>query len=451
MPDGSRLSAATSPTLRADPLADATMARIFATAGGDGVPADEIALVNREIATWTNNAVLTGWRAAADVPAPIAAALEDFVREAHALPGWADPARIASAERTFMDIGMLSCTLLFCASLPECYVMPDLADVLHAAGQLEAHTDYRVRSTAAMIFPVMLRGGLCDATGAGLAQVLKVRLIHATIRHLVLRGSPEQALGAAAVPPLPAAGRGMHGVLHALGWDTAARGLPCNQQELAYTLLTFSYVFLRALRQLGLGLPPAQEEAYLHAWNVVGHVLGIERALMAGTMEEARSLFDRLQAEGDRQPRLPDPRPALAAALLATMERNIPLPLLRSFPLQLTRYLCGKTAARALGLKRHSALPARLLFLACLGTIRAIDTVVRVAVPDFSLSRMFTRVLGYRLTARMLMDQTRPLRLPDALLDQVGCTLHCWHTDPKAPGWLNRCEARLAGRKPEGQ
>ena len=65
---------------------------------------------------------------------------------------------------------MLSCTLLFCASLPECYVLPDLAEVLHTTGQLEQRTDWRIRSTAAMIFPVMMRGGLTTPAGGGVAR-----------------------------------------------------------------------------------------------------------------------------------------------------------------------------------------------------------------------------------------------------------------------------------------
>ncbi len=449
MPDGSRPpapGAPVSPVLCADPLADATIAQVFAAAGCDGVPAAALAIVNREIAGWTDNGMLAGWRAAADVPAPIARALEAYVAQASLLPPWADPAQVARAEELFMDFGMLSCTLLFCASLPECYVLPDLADVLHAAGQLEAHTDYRVRSTAAMIFPVMLHGGLATPGGAGVAQVLKVRLIHATIRRLILRGSPDGALSRGHVPPLAADGGGMHQVVHALGWDPARQGLPCNQAELAYTLLTFGYVFLRALRRLGIGLPRADEEAYLHAWNVVGHVLGIERALMADTMAQAAVLFERFQAGGAPRPGEPDPRPALAAALMTAMEREIPLPLLRTFPVQLTRYLCGRKTARTLGLARRTAWPARLLFLACLGAARAIDAAVRLAVPGFSISRMLTRVLGYRFTARILMDQTRPLRLPEALLNQVGSVLCEWECDAAAPRWMNRLEARLSGR-----
>ena len=68
-----------------------------------------------------------------------------------------------------MDHGALSCILLFCASLPECYVVPDLSSVLHTTGQLEQNTEYRIRSTAAMIFPVMLHGGLSHR-GAGVPR-----------------------------------------------------------------------------------------------------------------------------------------------------------------------------------------------------------------------------------------------------------------------------------------
>ena len=194
-----------------------------------------------------------------------------------------------------MQEGPLSCTLLFCASLPECYVPPRLAEVLHVAGQLEAHTEHRIRQTAAMVFPVMLKGGLTDGAGCGIAQVLKVRLIHATIRHLILHGDPEQARGLIAAHPAGGPGAGGHGALHealmAHGWDVRGSGLPCNQFELAYTLLTFHYVFLRGMRTLGLGLPRADEDAFLHAWNVAGHVLGVQDELMSTTFDEAAESF----------------------------------------------------------------------------------------------------------------------------------------------------------------
>lgn len=439
-------------TLRADPLADATIARILGP-WDDGASHSAqwaaIGLVNRLLAEWQSNGALAGWQAGGDVPAHVAAALQDYVRTAQALPPWADPARIARAETLFMDMSMISCTLLFCASLPECYVCPDLAGVLHAAGQLEQHTDYRIRSTAAMIFPVMMQGGLTAPDGGGVAQVLKVRLIHATIRHLILRGDPALAAGSPSVlPPLAPEGDSLHQTLYARGWDVTRAGLPCNQEELAYTLLTFSYVYLRGLRKLGIGLCSADEQAYLHTWNVMGHVLGIERDLMCDTFAEAEARFARMQQRARAMPYLPDPRPALGAALMTTISRELPLRVLKPFPVLLTRHLCGPHTTRDLGLTQHVSWLSRTLFAAAMGGARLIDRLGRLFHPEFSISRLITRVVGYRLTVRLLMDETRPLKLPAALLDQVNAVTRTWRHDVRAPRWMNRLEARLTGHKP---
>lgn len=439
--------AASAPALRADPLADDTIAAILA--GHEGSQWEAIAIVNRLLGQWQSNAIVSGWRAPEDTPPAIAAALESYLAAGASLPAWADAGRIARAEQLFYDMSMLSCSLLFCASLPECYVVPDLAGVLHVAGQLEAHCDYRVRSTAAMIFPVMMHGGLCSPEGSGIAQILKVRLIHATIRHLILRGNPSASVadGGIAVAPLDAPCRNVYDTLYNNGWDVAANGLPCNQDELAYTLLTFHYIFLRGLRQLGLGLPQEDEEAYLHTWNVVGHVLGIEDKLMPQTMAQAQASFDAIQQRARLSPYLPDPRPALGAALMKAMQDEIPLRILKPFPVLLTRYLCGDAARIDLALDQRVNLLSRVLFAAGMGLARGIDTLVRLALPGFSICRMVGRIFGYQFTVKFLMDQTRPLKLPPAVLNQVHSAVRGWGDDPKAPRWMNALEARLAGRR----
>jgi len=434
-------------TMRADPLADDTIAAILT--GHEGSQWEAIALVNRLLAQWQTNAIVSAWQAPEGTPAPVAAALEAYLAAGSKLPAWADAGQIARAEQLFFDMSMLSCSLLFCASLPECYVVPDLAGVLHVAGQLEAHCDYRVRSTAAMIFPVMMHGGLTSPEGSGVAQILKVRLIHATIRHLIVRGNPSAAAadGGITVAPLDAPCRNVYDTLYNNGWDVAARGLPCNQQELAYTLLTFHYIFLRGLRRLGLGLPKQDEEAYLHAWNVVGHILGIEPRLMPGAMAQAEASFNAIQASARLSSYLPDPRPALGAALMKAMQDQIPLRILKPFPVLLTRYLCGDAARVDLALDQRVGLLPRLLFAAGMGLARGIDALVRLALPGFSICRMITRIFGYQFTIKFLMDQTRPLKLPPAVLNQVDGAVRQWGNDPKAPRWMNALEARLAGRR----
>jgi len=430
----------------ADPLADDTVAAVLGSWADVPIAErlDRIRVMNRLIAGWKTNADLDGWRAVGDGVTPgIAGPMEAYVRAGRELPAWADPAKIDRAERLFFDQGPLSCLLLFCRSLPECYVVPDLSAVLQVAGQLTQHTDYRVRSTAAMIFPVMMDGGLTTPEGGGVAQILKVRLIHATVRHLILRGDPSTVSGV--VPPLAqfASARSMHEALLGHGWNVDADGLPCNQEELAYTLLTFGHCFLSSLHTLHLGLGADEEGAYLHTWNVVGHVLGIRRDLMVEATPEAQRLFEAMQARGRADPVSPDPRPALAAALMNAMAAEIPFAVAKPMPVLMTRHLCGAATSADLGLNGKVSWLSRGLFALGMGIVGVVDRLARLVWSDFSLSRFVVRVLGYHVVTKLLMDQTRPLQLPDHLLARVRHTVAAWSDDPKAPRWLNVMEDRF--------
>jgi hypothetical protein len=439
-------------TRQADPPADRAVAALIGpwseADGAMGPGLARLAQATRLMAGWTTNGSLATWQAPAEADPAVAAALRAYLDECLALPAWARPADIARAENLFMEYGPLSCTLLFCASLPECYVLPHLSEVLHVAGQLEAHTEHRIRQTAAMVFPVMMKGGLTSPEGGGIAQVLKVRLIHATIRHLILRGAPEAAPAQVAARASPGPRASLHEALRACGWDTARQGLPCNQLELAYTLLTFSSVFLQGMRRLGLPLSEDDERAYLHTWNVAGHVLGIRQELMAHGMAEARAMFDGIQALAAARPPTPDVRPGLGAALMDAMARSIRLPVLRGLPVPMTRWLVGRGTARAVGIDQRVGLLTRVLFFAGLAIVRGIDAIVRLVLPRFSLTRMFTRVVGYHLLTRFLMDQTRPLALPEAVLNPMQETIAAWHHDARAPGWVNALEDHLTAAGP---
>jgi hypothetical protein len=99
-----------------------------------------------------------------------------------------------------------------------------------------------------------------------------------------------------------------------------------------------------------------------------------------------------------------------------------------------------------LGLDGRVSLLSRALFVLGFGLVRGIDAVGRLVFPGFSISRLVTRILGYQLTAKLLMDETRPLKLPATLLHEVGAAVHAWHNDDKAPRWVNALERRFTGR-----
>jgi hypothetical protein len=442
-----------------DPHADEAVAAILGDAPTD-IRLQRIKDLNAIIGAWHTNAGVAAWPPPGEEPAPdIREALQRFVSAAEPLPPWADRDRIARAEKMFTDYGALSVAMLFCASLPECYVVPDLAAVLHATGQLEDRTEHRIRTTGAMIFPVMMAGGLTDPKGSGISQILKVRLIHGMVRNLILRTRPEAAVaalrsasvteGAGLIPPLARVqpGDSMQHALHVHGWHLQECGLPNNQEELAYTLLTFSYVFLRGMRRLGIGFTAAEEEDYLHAWNVAGHFLGIRRELMVDTMEQADALFARMQGRGRedwaKRKGIDDPRPRLGGALMDAMMSVIPDGPFKSFPVLLTRRLIEPESSRDLGLGAGVSGRSKFLFAALMVTARAIDAVVRLVFPHFSISRFITRVIGYRLTCALLMSQTRELSVPGKLRPDIRAMIASWGKDSKAPAWMNALEDRF--------
>ena len=63
--------------------------------------------------------------------------------------------------------------------------------------------------------------------------------------------------------------------------------------------------------------------------------------------------------------------------------------------------------------------------------------------PRRPLARLVTRVLGYHLLTQLLMDQTRPLKLPQGVLEQAHTMMRGWGDDRRAGGWLNKLEDRF--------
>jgi hypothetical protein len=424
-----------------DNAADQALSALVATLPGGGVHALHQAF--GLLRPLTDNGALAALRAGP------ASAMASALMSCDVLPPWADGAKITRAEQLFREGGVMSCVLFFCASLPEVYAAPDISALLHVTGNLEQATDQRIRATAAMILSVLMPGGLSKAGGAGRSKVFKARFVHAAMRHLFLRGDPAALAGhATLVPPLDqAACTSPFERAWRHGWDVARDGVPCNQEEQSYTLLTFGYVYLRSLRRLGLGLQHADEQAYLHLWNVVGSLLGIGDALLAHTMEDAEMLFDRLRQRAGRRVPGQDARPMLGGALVDTIEKSVAHPWLRPACALLVRHLCSDSTARQLGLDRRYRLPARLLFGAALAALRLADQAVRLVRPRFSLVRFALRIAGYRLVHAVLTDMRNPIDLPDAVRQEVNAMLDEWSSDDHAPRWLNQVERYLTTRQ----
>jgi hypothetical protein len=184
------------------------------------------------------------------------------------LPEWAEPRLIAAGQRFFCAWPMPIATTLFCSALPTSYAAPHGAAVLMATSELseQQHIARRLAETGRMIFDAMSStpSGALLPGHQGYVTVRGVRLLHAVVR---------QALMESQAAPWP-----------------SVHGVPINQEDLLGTLMAFTVSVLDGLDRLGVRVSVAEAEAYVHAWCVVGALLGIQESLLPLTPGEAHDM-----------------------------------------------------------------------------------------------------------------------------------------------------------------
>ncbi len=305
-PSASRWSDAVLDRMRqtTDPLAEDLVASVYRADAEDSV----------------NPLLMLLFRNDDPIPPGLPAPIQKYFEETAPLPEWAEPEKIAQAQELFAAYGAQITMGLFCSSLPQAYAAAKGASVLVQTEALERNTRQRVFETAQFVFDVLDTSAFTPE-GRGIRAAQRVRLMHAAIRHLILRKKT---------------------------WDTAARGKPINQEDLAGTLMTFSAVTFDALRRYGVEVSDAQGEAWIHAWNVVGHYLGIERSLMPESLAEAEAL---MQAIRRRQWNVSAEGKNLTRALLEMMDRffTFDITAFSGFIPTQIRFLAGDHCAELIG------------------------------------------------------------------------------------------------------
>jgi hypothetical protein len=252
-----------------------------------------------------------------------------YMKAASTLPPWRQTSAIGEAEAFFLLYGLASSTLLACASLPQCYVMKYGTEVLAYTKFLQVDPARRIRETAQMVMDVMCPRGL-EPGGRGIRATMKVRVMHAIVRHMISHDP--------------------HAKPNPSDPELRARfGRPINQEDMAYTLMTFSYVVVQGFRTMGYGMTESQRNSYIHCWNVVGYLMGIQEALLPARFEDAAELFNAIQ---HRQQGQSEAGQKLTAALIRAIEDAVPGRTHDPLPAALTRKLVGPDIADALGVER---------------------------------------------------------------------------------------------------
>lgn len=254
---------------RTDPLADAVM--------------DEFARIpESEWRALLELALAKGIEAVPHAPEPLRA----LFRQLESVPFWVDRERCNLGGATFMRC-RLGFAVLAMLSLPIIYSWPVGNKPLALSGQLVHRASQRLKDTTRYVFAVCQPDGL-SRFSEGFAMTVRVRLIHAQVRRLLLQSGQ---------------------------WRSDAWGAPINQCHMAGTNLMFSVGVLDGLTRIGYRFQPVEREALIHLWRCAGYFLGVENELLVADEFEGHRLLDLIFAF---EPHPDDDSRALVDALMQT-------------------------------------------------------------------------------------------------------------------------------------
>lgn len=225
------------------------------------------------------------------IPTALPDRIEAWFRERQTLPAWIDRERLNRASRFYTEHGLPITLLLSTSGLVSCYAAKKGAKVLTFTYRMEQTPYHRIAETGQFILLALAPDGLTEG-GRGLMATLKVRLVHAVVRHLI----------------------GQTGK-----WDNRAHGVPINQEDLLGTLTVFSYGVLWGLERLGVTMTLQEKEDYLYAWQIIGELLGIDPKAIPTNMAEAQECGEAIA----RRQHGPSPEGVQLTQALLEMHRDL--------------------------------------------------------------------------------------------------------------------------------
>ena len=268
-------------------------------------------------------------------------------------PDWVDQTKLQAGSKLWKQNTLMSLGVLYSSSLPACYLMKNGISALYKSEKLrdKQYVFQRIYETGIMLATTMDPGGIsiledaeydddklllaalknldaesgwsqkgpcCKKTkdkgesqldpqdvhdeverlrdkskrylwGKGYINAKKVRFLHAAMRYMLIQenqccpfnGKPNSFTDALSQDERP--------------WDFAKFGHPINQEDLAYTLLTFGMLIPRGLKRWGIPVSKQEQEGFLHLWKVIGHTMGIRSELLTDNWEEAEQLYALIQ------------------------------------------------------------------------------------------------------------------------------------------------------------
>jgi hypothetical protein len=246
-------------------------------------------------------------------------AVRDFLIASSRKPVWLDENRLLAGQRFFRRHALDIMTLLGALSLPYCYAASPGNKAIYFTEKMRKAPGKRLLETAQFIIAVLKEG--CFQDGTGPFEIQRTRLIHALVRHHIMKNKH---------------------------WDLQW-GVPVNQEDMAGTNLAFSFVIIRGLEESNIKMSEREKEDFLHAWRFIGYQLHIDEALLPASLTEASQLEQSIK---NRHFRSSEESRILMRDLIDHYQESFPA-VAAYFVESQIRYLTGPEVADLLGISRQ--------------------------------------------------------------------------------------------------
>ncbi|ONI75192.1 Latex clearing protein [Actinosynnema sp. ALI-1.44] len=273
----------------------------------------DVPKVNALLRTWTRNGQ--------PLPDGLPPDVRGFIEQARVLPAWTDWSKLATMMAVTRAKGFWINTLYGVASgLMSPAIPREAIAVYYSKGGAEMKD--RIAKTS-LLGADITQLDAYKPEGRMIVSSVKTRLVHAAVRHL-----------------LPQSPR----------WAQSGSGqIPISQNEMLVTWHSLPTTVMRKIRAWRIAFPPEHSEAFLHLWQIAGHMLGIKDEYIPATWSEAEA-----QAQQILDPVMGRTREGVELTeeilkIVSDVDGGVSRPLLHA----LIRYVNGDKIADWIGLPRE--------------------------------------------------------------------------------------------------
>ena len=191
------------------------------------------------------------------------ASLREFFAEADTPPDWFDPSAFAPGVRMFHRNSRTILVAFVAGVLIEGFTT-NIAKSFFITGRVRDQGVRRLKQNNRHMIDIFLPGGL-DRDGDGWKLSVRIRIVHARLRHLLN---------------------------HSEEWDAEAWGEPISAAHLGYAISSFSARLLKHMKTLGAVYSDEEYESFMAVWRYSGYLMGIPETILFRDADEALKMYD---------------------------------------------------------------------------------------------------------------------------------------------------------------